>query len=84
MKHILIFLFTFVSFATATPLMFEGAESPGMGEKIVLMAEDHEHRSEESLPQLAPILANHQGCKCTALCDIDPDGNIAAGMPQHD
>jgi hypothetical protein len=83
MKHILLALFTLVSFATAAPLVFEGTEGPGKGKHIVFIAGDHEYRSEESLPAVARILAKHQGFKCTVLFDIDPDGNIAAGEPQN-
>jgi hypothetical protein len=79
MKRILLSLFTFVSFATAAPLVFEGTEGPGKGKHIVFMANDHEYRSEESLPQLARILAKHQGFKCTVLFGIDPESAEIVG-----
>src|SRR6476646_12110215 len=58
-------------------LVFEGKEGPGKGKQIVLISGDEEYRSEESLPQLAKILAKHHGFKCTVLFSIDPkDGTI--------
>jgi hypothetical protein len=80
MKPILFCLFTFVSFATAAPLVFEGSDGPGHGKHIVFLADDHEYRSEESLPGLARLLAKHQGFKCTVLFGIDPNsGEIVGG-----
>ena len=56
---------------------FNGLEGPGKGKHIVLISGDEEYRSEETLPQLAKILANHHGFKCTVLFAIDPkDGTI--------
>jgi hypothetical protein len=81
--QLLLTLLSFASFATAAPLVFEGTEGPGKGKHIVFIADDHEYRSEESLPAMARILAKHHGFKCTVLFDIDPDGNIAAGEPQN-
>jgi type 1 glutamine amidotransferase len=58
-------------------IVFEGREGPGKGKHIVLISGDEEYRSEETLPQLAKILANHHGFKCTVLFAIDPkDGTI--------
>lgn len=58
-------------------LVFEGGEGPGKGKHIVLLAGDEEYRSEEAMPQLAKILANHHGFKCTVLFSINPaDGTI--------
>jgi putative membrane-bound dehydrogenase-like protein len=62
------------------PLTFEGTEGPGKGKHIVFLAGDHEYRSEESMPELARILAKHHGFKCTVLFNIDPaSGEIVAG-----
>jgi hypothetical protein len=56
---------------------YEGAKGPGKGKHIVLISGDEEYRSEETLPQLARILAKHHGFKCTVLFAIDPkDGTI--------
>ena len=66
--------------AGAAPLVYEGNEGPGRGKHIVFLAGDHEYRSEESLPELARILAKHHGFKCTVLFNIDPaTGEIVAG-----
>ena len=57
--------------------MFHGYDGPGKGKHIVLVSGDEEYRSEEALPQLAKILAQHHGFTCTVLFAIDPaDGTI--------
>jgi len=40
---------------------------------VVLVSGDEEYRSEEALPQLAKILSEHHGFKCTVLFAQDPD-----------
>jgi type 1 glutamine amidotransferase len=56
---------------------YEGSRGPGKGKHIVLVSGDEEYRSEETLPQLAKILARHHGFKCTVLFAINPkDGTI--------
>ena len=66
--------------ASAQPLVYEGGSGPGRGKHIVFLAGDHEYRSEETLPALARILANHFGFKCTVLFTVDPKtGEIAPG-----
>lgn len=58
-------------------VVFEGKDGPGKGRHIVFVTGDEEYRSEESMPQLAKILAVHQGFKCTVLFAIDrKDGTI--------
>lgn len=52
-------------------LVFEGSEGPGKGKHIVLVGGDEEYRSEETLPQMGRILAQHHGFKCTVLFAID-------------
>lgn len=80
MKRLLSSLFVLLSCANAAPLVFEGTDGPGRGRHIVFMADDHEYRSEESLPALARLLAKHQGFKCTVLFGLDPaSGEIVAG-----
>lgn len=49
-----------------------GKSGPGKGRHIVLLAGDHEYRSEETLPALARILAKHHGFKCTTLFTVHP------------
>ncbi len=64
-------------------LVFEGGAGPGHGKHIVFVSGDEEYRSEEGLPQLAKILAQRHGFKCTVLFSIDPhDGTINPN--QHD
>ena len=50
----------------------EGTKGPGAGKHIVLLAGDHEYRSEESLPALARILARHYGFKCSVFFTTNP------------
>jgi type 1 glutamine amidotransferase len=58
-------------------LTIEGGDGPGKGKRVILVSGDEEYRSEESLPQLAKILAKHHGFNCTVLFAIDPkDGTI--------
>ncbi|MCA9101452.1 MAG: ThuA domain-containing protein [Planctomycetales bacterium] len=50
---------------------------PAAGKRVVLISGDEEYRSEETLPQLAKILAVRHGFDCTVLFAIDPtDGTI--------
>jgi len=57
--------------------VFEGKDGPGKGKHVVLVTGDEEYRSEESMPQLAKILAVHHGLKCTVLFAINrKDGTI--------
>jgi hypothetical protein len=51
---------------------YVGGEGPGRGKHIVLLAGDHEYRSEEALPALARILARHYGFTCSVFITIDP------------
>jgi hypothetical protein len=58
-------------------VVYDGFDSPGKSKHIVLVAGDHEYRSEETLPQLGKILAKHHGFKCTVLFTQDvTDGTI--------
>lgn len=52
-------------------VVFEGKEGPGKGKHIVFLVGDEEYRSEDSMPQLAKILAVHHGFKCTVLFSIN-------------
>ena len=68
------------SLVHAAPLVYQGDTGPGKGKSIVLIASDHEYKSEEALPQLARILAKHHGFKCTVLFGVDPaTGDISPG-----
>jgi len=63
--------------AGAQAVFYQGGHGPGHGKNVVLIAgDDGEYHSEEALPQLAKILAVHQGFNCTVLFPLDPDGTI--------
>ena len=55
---------------------YEGKSGPGKGKHIVLISGDEEYRSEEALPMMAKLLAEHHGFKCTVLFPIDPATGI--------
>jgi type 1 glutamine amidotransferase len=57
-------------------VVLEGKEGPGKGKHVVLVSGDQEYRSEETIPQLAKILATRHGFKCTVLFTVDKDGTI--------
>jgi type 1 glutamine amidotransferase len=58
-------------------IVLEGKDGPGKGKHVVLVTGDEEYRSEESMPQLAKILAVHHGFKCTVLFAVNKqDGTI--------
>jgi hypothetical protein len=70
-----------VAHVSAAGVVFEGKRGPGMGKHIVLVSGDEEYRSEEALPQLARILSEHHGFKCTVLFAIDPaDGTVSPNI----
>lgn len=54
-------------------VVHDGYDGPGKGKHVVIVTGDDEYRSEESMPQLAKILAKRQGFKVTVLFAIDPD-----------
>jgi len=73
----LLFALTTTAQAEQDWVVLEGKEGPGKGKHIVFVIGDEEYRSEESMPQLAKILAKHHGFKCTVLFPIDKkDGTI--------
>lgn len=57
-------------------LVVEGHRGPGKGKNIVLLSGDEEYRSEEGLPQLARILAERHGFRCTVLFSLNENGEI--------
>ncbi len=62
-------------------IVYRGGDGPGKGKHVVLVAADDEYRSEELIPQLAKILAEHHGFTCTVLFAIDKkDGTINPGQ----
>jgi len=54
-------------------LVLKGKGGPGKGKHIVFVTGDEEYRSEDSMPQLAKILAVHHGFKCTVLFAINKE-----------
>jgi hypothetical protein len=65
---------------------YKGKAGPGQGKHIVFLAGDEEYRSEEALPQLAKILSQRHGFKCTVLFSVDTNGVIdpnAGGSLTH-
>jgi PQQ-dependent dehydrogenase (methanol/ethanol family) len=66
-----------VSLTAAPPFLVFEPHGHANGKNIVLISGDEEYRSEESLPQLAKILATYHGFRCTVLFAIDPkDGTV--------
>ena len=55
---------------------YEPAAGTANGKSIVLLSGDEEYRSEEGLPQMAKILSQRHGFKCTVLFSQDADGTI--------
>jgi type 1 glutamine amidotransferase len=53
-------------------ITYQGGDGPGAGKQIVLLAGDHEYRSEETLPALARILARRYGFTCKVFITTDP------------
>ncbi len=73
----LAFLAAAAAMAADPWVVLQGNQGPGKGKHIVLVTGDEEYRSEESMPQLAKILAVHHGFKCTVLFAINKtDGTI--------
>jgi len=71
---------------TADYVVYEGKGGPGAGKHIVFLTGDEEYRSEESMPQLAKMLAARHGFKCTVLFAINPgdgtiDPNVSTNLP---
>lgn len=52
-------------------VVYDGSDGPGAGRHIVFVTGDEEYRSEESMPQLAKILAVRHGFKCTVLFAVN-------------
>jgi hypothetical protein len=65
-------------------LTVPGGSGPGRGKTVVLIAADEEYRSEETLPQLARILANRHGFNCIVLFGVDPkDGTVCPNVTNN-
>jgi hypothetical protein len=59
--------------ADAQWTVYDGSDGPGKGKHIVFVTGDEEYRSEDSMPQLAKILAMRHGFTCTVLFAINKD-----------
>jgi hypothetical protein len=58
-------------------VIFPGGHGPGAGKNVVFVTGDEEYRSEESMPQLARILAVRHGFRATVLFAVNKkDGTI--------
>ena len=71
-------LASFITVASAEPWAdYSGSDGrPGNGKHIVLVSGDEEYRSEEALSQLAKILSERHGFKCTVLFAVDQQSGI--------
>src|SRR5947208_12797556 len=58
--------------AESPSVVLEGKDGAGKGKHVVLISGDQEYRSEETIPQLAKILAQRHGFKCSVLFTVDP------------
>jgi len=66
-------------------VVYEGKDGPGKGKHVVFLSGDEEYRSEQGLPQLAKILAERHGFKCTVLFSVDPKtGEIDPGTKNNE
>lgn len=79
-------LFPILSASGTDFVVYQGKSGPGAGKHVVFLSGDEEYRSEEGLPQLAKILAERHGFKCTVLFAINPadgtiDPNVRTNMP---
>ena len=74
-----VFFATILSLATLHAkdwVEYAAKPGPGAGKHIVFLAGDEEYRSEEALPQMAKILSQRHGFKCTVLFSVDTNGVI--------
>lgn len=60
-------------------VVYRGTEGPGAGKQLVLIAGDHEYRSEELLPALGRILARRLGFQASVFFTLDSAGFIEPG-----
>ena len=57
-------------------LVFPGGEGVGQDKHVVLVAADQEYRSEQALPMLARLLAEHHGFHTTVLFSLNGEGLV--------
>ena len=65
--------------ADSQVVVYQGDSGPGVGTHVVLIAGDHEYRSEEILPALGRILARRFGVTCSVVFTLDDEGFIEPG-----
>lgn len=80
---LLTFAIHLVAAAIPGGVVHEGTTGPGHGKHIVLVAGDHEYRSEETLPALARILAKQHGFKCTTIFTVHPVSGFIDPAADH-
>ncbi len=64
-------------------VVYRGTSGPGAGRHVVLLAGDHEYRSEETLPELARILARRYGFTATVVFTTDPSTGVIVPGSSH-
>ncbi len=64
-------------------LTYRGASGPGQHKQIVLISAEQEYRSEQSMPMLAKVLAEHHGFDCTVLFGVNRQGLVDPTMPVY-
>ncbi|PHS00311.1 MAG: hypothetical protein COA78_24115 [Blastopirellula sp.] len=62
-------------------LTYPGANGPGKGKHVVLIAAEQEYRSEQAMPMLARILSQHHGFDCTVLFSVNEKGEVDPTLP---
>ncbi len=62
-------------------LTYKGGDGPGKGKHVVLIAAEQEYRSEQSMPMLAKVLAEHHGFDCTVLFSVNENGEVDPTLP---
>jgi hypothetical protein len=90
MKRLLLIPFLLGTHAVGDPvpdnpqwLVYPGAEGPGKGKRIVLIAADQEYRSEQAMPMLAKVLSTHHGFDATVLFAVNDQGEVDPTMPVY-
>lgn len=62
-------------------LHYKGGDGPGKGKHVMLIAAEQEYRSEQSMPMLAKVLAEHHGFDCTVLFSVNENGEVDPTLP---
>lgn len=62
-------------------LTYPGESGPGKGKHVVLIAAEQEYRSEQAMPMLAKVLAQHHGFDCTVLFSLNDKGEVDPTLP---